>query len=104
MVAFYPVPSAQGRERDPKRRFVSDVDWPPHPAEIAALVDLSMSLPSIAYYLGTPESRVAALLDYYGIQFPANGNMRETIDAGMRPQGAVLVFESLLQRLFGPFR
>jgi hypothetical protein len=104
MVAFYAVHSAPGPERDPQRRFVPDVDWPPHPAEIAALVDLSMSLPTIAYYLGTPESRVAALLDYYGIQIPANSNIGEAIDPGLRPQGAVLGFESLLQRLVGSFR
>ncbi len=75
MVAFYPVPSALAQGRDLQHRAVSFVDWPPHPAELAALVDLGMSLPTVAYYLGTPESRVAALLDYYGIQGPAGGNL-----------------------------
>jgi hypothetical protein len=104
MVAFYPVPSALVQGRDLQHRPVSFVDWPPHPAEIAALVDLSMSLPNIAYYLDTPESRVAALLDYYCIQGPADGNIGETIVPGMLPQGAVPGFEMLLKRLFRPFR
>ena len=104
MVAFYPMPSALVQRQDPQHRAVSFVDWPPHPAEIAALVDLSMSLPNIAYYLGTPASRVAALLDYYSIQVPADCNIGEAIDRlGIVPPSSVSGFETVLKRLFRPF-
>ncbi len=54
-------------ETAPPRAFASARSWPPHPAALAALVDLGMSVPSIACYFGAPCADVARLCDRHAL-------------------------------------
>jgi hypothetical protein len=69
--AFELAQRAEAQERaehDPSlRQLPGPVTWPPVPAALAALLDLGLSVSSIAHYFRAPREEVTQLCDRYGL-------------------------------------